>query len=188
MIIDYLKSFNILSEKEINAFIELAETSILKKHDYLIKEGEISNHIVFIKSGIFRSFYYSSEAEDVTFCFTFENTLISAYTSWIEQKPAKENIQALTDMELLLISKTQVKYLEETYPNWIRFFKYIAEMEYVNLEKRFFLIQRENAEKRYQNLLENQPEYLKIIPLHYLASYLGVTQRHLSRIRKNISF
>lgn len=79
-------------------------------------------------------------------------------------------------------------YLEDYYPNWIKFFKNVAELEYVNLEKRLFLLQRESAEKRYQDLLENQPEYLKLIPLHYLASYLGVTQRHLSRIRKNLSF
>ena len=188
MIKDYLKSYNIFSAQEINAFIDLVKTSSLKKGDYLIKEGQTSNYIAFIKSGIFRSFYYSSENEDVTYCFTFKNTLITAYTSWIKQEPSVENIQALTDMELLLISKSQVNYLEETYPNWIRFFKNIAEMEYVNLEKRLFLLQRENAEKRYQDLLENQPEYLQTIPLQYLASYLGVTQRHLSRIRKNISF
>jgi len=78
--------------------------------------------------------------------------------------------------------------LETSNPNWIKFFKHIAELEYINLEKRIFMLQRESAETRYQSLLNNQPEYLHHIPLHYLASYLGVTQRHLSRIRKNFTF
>ncbi|WP_425075218.1 Crp/Fnr family transcriptional regulator [Psychroserpens sp. S379A] len=188
MITNFLKSYNILTDEDIEAYLKLAESKTLKKDDFLVKEGQTSQYIAFIKSGIFRSFYYSSESEEVTYCFTFKNTLITAYTSWILEEPSAENIQALTDMDLLLISKKNMTYLEDHYPNWIKFFKYVAELEYVNLEKRLFLLQRESAEKRYQDLLENQPEYLKLIPLHYLASYLGVTQRHLSRIRKNLSF
>ncbi|WP_299368490.1 Crp/Fnr family transcriptional regulator [Winogradskyella sp.] len=188
MIKEYLNSFKILSNKEIEAFLDLAVPSILEKGEFLSQEGQISNQIAYVKSGILRSFYYSSEGEEVTYCFTFKNALVTAYTSWITEKPSEENIQALTEMELLLISKEHVHYLELHYPNWRRFFKQIAEMEFVNIERRLFLLQRENAETRYQDLLINNPEYLHDIPLHYLASYLGVTQRHLSRIRKNISF
>jgi CRP-like cAMP-binding protein len=55
------------------------------------------------------------------------------------------------------------------------------------MEKRIFLLQKESAEKRYEDLLTNQPTYLPLIPLNYLSSYLGITQRHLSRIRKSLS-
>jgi len=51
------------------------------------------------------------------------------------------------------------------------------------MEKRIFLLQKESAETKYQDLLKHHPEYLNLIPLNYLASYLGITQRHLSRIR-----
>jgi CRP-like cAMP-binding protein len=63
----------------------------------------------------------------------------------------------------------------------------MAEQEYLKLEKRVFMLQKEKAERKYQDLLENHPDYLKHIPLNYLASYLGITQRHLSRIRKEIA-
>jgi CRP-like cAMP-binding protein len=160
----------------------------LKKGEFFIREGNTSEYIAYIQSGIFRSFYHSTEKEEVTYCFTFENTLITAYSSWITQLPTNENIQALSDMALILISKEQMNHLEATYPNWVKFFKQVAENEYIGLEKRVFMLQRESAETRYQNLLKNYPEYLHTIPLQYLASYLGITQRHLSRIRKSLTF
>lgn len=184
----YLQSYQLLSPTEIDAFLELSTRTSLKKGMHLIREGEVSKHIAFIESGILRSYYYSSESEEVTYCFIFQDTLVTAYTSWITQQASQENLQALTDMELILISRAQLDQLEATYPNWIRFFKRVAENEYINLERRIFLLQRESAETRYQDLLEKHPEYLHDIPLRYLASYLGVTQRHLSRIRKNLVF
>ena len=72
--------------------------------------------------------------------------------------------------------------------NWTRFLKMIAEEEYLELENRFFQLQRDSAAQRYKALLGNQPDYVQKIPLQYLASYLGITQRHLSRIRKEISW
>ena len=64
----------------------------------------------------------------------------------------------------------------------------MAEQEYINLEKRIFVLQRESAENRYKSLLQTHPHYLNSIPLSYIASYLGITQRHLSRIRKTVFY
>ncbi|GAA4824487.1 Crp/Fnr family transcriptional regulator [Algivirga pacifica] len=188
MLRKHLQSFQILTEEDMDAFMEFVTPLSIKKGEFLINEGDISKQIAYIQSGIFRSFYHSSEEEEVTYCFTFQDRLITAYSSWITQLPTSENIQALTDMELLVVSKEHINQLEATYPNWVAFFKHIAEQEYINMEKRVFMLQRESAEIRYQDLLKNYPEYLHHIPLHYLASYLGITQRHLSRIRKDIDF
>lgn len=184
---NYLKSFNILSDNEIDLFQNKATYKKLKKGDYFIKEGKTSNEVAFITSGLFRSFYYSSSGEEVTYCFTFSNSFLSAYSSFLSQTKTVENIQALTDIELLTISRDEILKLEESSTNWLKFFKFIAEQEYIKMEKRIFILQKENAEKRYEDLLKNQPNYLQLIPLNYLASYLGITQRHLSRIRKSIS-
>ncbi|MNL38520.1 hypothetical protein D3C87_1607400 [compost metagenome] len=62
----------------------------------------------------------------------------------------------------------------------------IAEQQYLELENRLFLFQKEKAKERYIDLLKNQPLYVQQIPLQYLASYLGITPRHLSRLRKEI--
>lgn len=181
---DYLKSFNILSNDDINLFESKTTYKRIKKGDFFIKEGYTCKEIAFVISGIFRSFYYSSLEEEVTYCFTFSNSFISAYSSFLSQTKTAENIQALTDAELLIIPKEEILKLERSNINWLKFFKCIAEQEYIKMEQRIFILQKESAEKRYQDLLVNHPEYLQLIPLNYLSSYLGITQRHFSRIRK----
>ncbi|MDW5290365.1 Crp/Fnr family transcriptional regulator [Formosa sp. PL04] len=183
----YLQSFNILTENEISLFESKVRKKNLKKGDFFIKENRISKEVAFVVSGVFRSFYYSSSEKEVTYCFTFSNSFVSAYSSFLSQTKTIENIQALTAIELLTISREEILILEKSSTNWLKFFKLIAEQEYIKMEKRVFLLQKESAEKKYKDLLINQPEYLQLIPLNFLSSYLGITQRHLSRIRKTIS-
>ncbi|WP_299800275.1 Crp/Fnr family transcriptional regulator [uncultured Maribacter sp.] len=184
---NYLKSFNILTIDEIDLIENIVVRKTLKKGDFFIKENRISQEVGFVVSGLFRSFYYSSSQEEVTYCFTFSNSFVSAYSSFLSQTKTSENIQALTDIELFTISRENILILENSSTNWLRFFKLITEQEYIKMEKRIFMLQKETAEKRYEDLLTNQSEYLQSIPLNFLSSYLGITQRHLSRIRKTIS-
>jgi len=183
----YLKSFNILTDDEIDSFESKIKHKHLKKGDFFITEGKTCKEAAFVTSGLLRSFYYSSTGEEVTYCFTFSGSFLSAYSSFLSQTGTRENIQALTDIELYYISRDEILKLEQFSPNWLRFFKFIAEQEYIKMENRIFLLQKENAEKRYEDLLTNQPEFIQLISLNYLSSYLGITQRHLSRIRKSIS-
>ncbi|WP_062059800.1 Crp/Fnr family transcriptional regulator [Aquimarina longa] len=184
---EYLKEFNILTDEEIEEVLKLGRHKILNKGDFFIKEGDVSNKLAFVSTGIFRSFYYLDSGEEVTYCFTFPSNLITAYSSYISKEPTEENIQALTAIELFVISKSEMDRLVRTSTNWLLLFKILAEQQYILLEKRIFLLQKEKAEKKYEELINNTPEYVQQIPLHYLASYLGITQRHLSRIRKTFS-
>ncbi|WP_276166369.1 Crp/Fnr family transcriptional regulator [Zobellia alginiliquefaciens] len=185
---EYLKSFNLFTELEINDFLKLSQNVELKKGDFYINQNEICESLAFVKSGIFRSFYFSNNDDEITYCFTFPNHLLMAYSSFISQKKSEENIQALTDAEIISIPKLTLETLAESNTNWLKFLKIIAEKEYIELEKWIFNHQKDKAPQRYLDLITKQPEYIKEIPLHYIASYLGVTQRHLSRIRANISY
>ncbi len=184
---NYLERFNILTDEEIESLEKKVTYKKIKKGDFFIKEGQVSAEVSFVISGLLRSFYYSSLDEEVTYCFTFSNTFVSAYSSYLSQEKTAENIQALSDVELLTISRHEVLKLEESSRNWLKLFKIITEQEYIKMEKRIFLLQKESAEKRYQDLLLNWPELLQLVPLNYISSYLGITQRHLSRIRKSVS-
>lgn len=188
MIENYLKSYNILTDDEIEIFIQKTVKRNLNKLDYFIKEGETCKEVAFVLNGIFRSFYISDKVEEITYCITFPENLMTAYSSFITGQSTVENIQAITDVELLIIPKNTIDDLVSKNPNWIKFLKIVAEQQYIELEKRIFQLQKNNAFQRYSDLLKNQPEYIQNIPLQYLASYLGITQRHLSRIRKEISF
>ncbi|WP_284462723.1 Crp/Fnr family transcriptional regulator [Chryseobacterium sp.] len=185
---DFFRSFNLFSESEIEEFLQLFELRKVNKNDYFIHEGERCREVAFIKSGIFRSFYLSDDGKDMTYCFRFPNTLMAAYSSFISGSLSKENMQAINDAELLVLKKESMDAIVQDDLNWTKFLKIIAEQEYLELENRFFQLQRDSASQRYTALLENYPDYIQKIPLQYLASYLGITQRHLSRIRKEISF
>lgn len=188
MVHDFFRSFELFSEHEIEEFVKLFEIRKVSKNEYFIHEGEKCREVAFIRSGIFRSFYLSDDGKDMTYCFRFPNTMMAAYSSFISGCLSKENMQAITDAELLILKKEKMDSLIQDDLNWTKFLKIIAEQEYLELENRFFQLQRDSASQRYEALLKNYPDYIQKIPLQYLASYLGITQRHLSRIRKEISF
>lgn len=188
MVHDYFRSFNLFSEDEIEELLQLFEIRKVHKNDYFIREGERCREVGFIKSGIFRSFYISDDGKDMTYCFRFPNTMIAAYSSFISGCLSKENMQAINDAELMILKKEKMDTLIQDNLNWTKFLKIIAEQEYLELENRFFQLQRDTATQRYTTLIKNYPDYIQKIPLQYLSSYLGITQRHLSRIRKEITF
>ena len=185
---NYLNSLEIFTLQEIDEFIGLSSYEVLKKNDYFIQEGSVCKKVGFVGSGIFRTYYLSSDAEDVTYCLTFPDSLLSAYSSLITQQKTVENIQAITRAELLTFPKQELDRLVTTHQNWLLFMKQIAESQYIEMEKRIFQLQKEKASNRYRDLLEKHPDYIQNIPLQYLASYLGITQRHLSRLRREIAF
>ncbi|MFN1215609.1 Crp/Fnr family transcriptional regulator [Chryseobacterium kwangjuense] len=187
MIENFFRSFELFPEQEIKDFLQLFEARKVFKNDFFVQEGENCTEIAFIVSGIFRSYYLSDEGKDITYCFRFPNQMMAAYSSFISDCPSRENMQAITDADLLILKKDAADKLVKDDLNWTRFLKKIAEQEYLELEKRFFQLQRDTAAKRYEILLGTQPDYVQTIPLQYLASYLGITQRHLSRIRKDVS-
>lgn len=184
----FLTSFNILTNIEIDEFIQLSQVKHLNKSDFFIREGETCKNVAFILSGILRSFYTSDKEDEITYCITFPNNFMAAYSSFLTKQPTQENIQALTSTELIIISKEKIEMLALKYSNFVLLLKIIAEEQYIELEKRMFQLQGSNATKRYADLLKDHPKYIQTIPLKYLASYLSVSQRHLSRIRKEVSF
>ena len=155
MLKKHLASYNILTEEEIDNFINLVNYKKLNKGDFFIQEGNTCKEVAFIASGIFRSFYHSSDEKEATYCLLSENSFVTAYSSFISQTKTNENIQALTDAELYSISKEQFAALENSSTNWLRLFKIFAEQEYINLENRIFVLQNESAENRYSVFATN---------------------------------
>jgi CRP-like cAMP-binding protein len=187
MIKKYLRSFKLFTEEQIDEFVRCTVSRQLNKNECFSREGVTCNEVAFIKSGIFRSYYISNEGEEITYCFRFPDDLLTAYSSFITGNPSVETLQAISSAELLVIKKYDIKQLVDQDHNWTVFSKIMAEQQYLELEQRVFQLQKNSATERYTQLLKNHPEYVQQLPLHYLASYLGITQRHLSRIRKEIS-
>lgn len=188
MLTSFFTNFNLFTIEEIENIVDYFTSQNVKKGSFFIREAEHCTSIALIESGIFRSFYTDKNEREITYCFRFSNDLIGAYSAFITGKVSIESIQAIVDTKIWTIKKVDLDRLTLELPKMNTFLKILAEQQYLELETRIISFQRETAYERYKNLLIHQPTYIQQIPLHYLASYLGITQRHLSRIRKEISF
>ncbi len=188
MLREFLEGFKMLSDTDITEFEELLKKREVKKGDFFIQNGAVCKRIAFVTSGVFRTYFLSDKAEEVTYCLTFPNNFLTAYSSYLTGNSTQENIQAIQDAELYIISKGEMEKLADNNVNWLVFLKFMAEQQYMELENRIFQLQKKNALSKYKNLIENSPQLVQKIPLEYLASYLGITQRHLTRIRKEITY
>ncbi|WP_165045599.1 Crp/Fnr family transcriptional regulator [Dysgonomonas sp. ZJ709] len=186
--ISYFDSFNILSENELNELENYLTCRTLNKNDFLIKEGRICNEVAVIKSGILRSYCYCYKGTEETNNIYFQGEIAMAYSSMLTQTPSEENIQALVPTELSIIRKSDLDKFFASGANWQKIGRLMTEKQYLSLEDHIFNLQKRTAKERYEKLLKEQPQYIQKVPLQYLASYLGMTQRHLSRIRKDINF
>ena len=183
---EFLNSYRFLKDSEIDEVAKFATVKSLKKGDYFIRQGEICKEIAFVKTGIFRNFITTSMGEESTYCITLPNNSISSYTSYITGNATIENIQAITNSEIFILPKEVLDKAVNESNNWMKYMKIVSESEYMKLEKRIFSLVSEKAKQRYISLLEQNPIYIQQVPLHYLASYLGITQRHLSRLRREV--
>ena len=186
LIRSFFYQFNLLTEDELDKIIAETSSRKIKKGEYFIIEGNVSREVAFVKEGFFRHFIRDTSGEEKTYCLTFPNQMIAAYSSFISGDETKEYIQAITNSEVIILSKNSLENIFNNNINWLKFSKLIAENEYIELEKRIFSLLNDTAKERYLNLLENKPQYVQQIPLKYLSSYLGVSQRHLSRLRREI--
>lgn len=185
--IEFLRSLDMLSEDEIADAAEHSTRRILPKDSFFVREGSVCREVAFIQSGILRSFYTNEEADEITYCIMFAPSFMTAYSSLITGQPTVENIQAVTEAELWVLPKDYIEDQSKDSLNWLRLQKYLSEQEYLELEQRIISYQKDDARQRYQDLVERHPDYLQQIPLQYLASYLGISQRHLSRIRSEFA-
>ncbi len=180
------QSIQVLPQKELEQLEDLITFRTLKKGELLLKENQVCNEIYFIKKGILRSYFFNHQGDQITNCFAFENEFMASFSSFITQNVAEENIQALAETELQVLSRESLEKLYNLGIHWQEIGRKLTEMEYVTLQKRMISFQKLSGTQRYEELYQNHQKYLQLIPLQYLASYLGVTPRHLSRIRKAV--
>ncbi|MBD1258987.1 Crp/Fnr family transcriptional regulator [Maribacter polysiphoniae] len=162
----------------------IVETKFPKGH-ILFKADKIETSIYFIKKGIARAYAYSDENE-ITFWFGKEGDPIVSMQSYVNNQKGYEDVELLEDCELyeLKTEKLHKLFLEDIHiANWGRKF---SELELIKSEERLISLQFNTATERYLALLENCPSIIQRVQLSHIASYLGITQVSLSRIRATL--
>jgi CRP/FNR family transcriptional regulator, anaerobic regulatory protein len=181
-ILDQFTTINGQAEKEL---VKSAIKKELPKGNLILEQGKTCSHLYFLESGFARSFYIQN-GKDVTSWFAFENDIFASVYSFTSQKPSFENIEILEDSVLYCVSYDKLQQLYLKYPEFNLIGRLLLERYYIELEERTFSFQMQSAKERYQEILNNQPELLKRASLGHIASYLGISQETLSRIRANI--
>ena len=178
----YFKKFNPLSKEAEIAIAEITSIVTIKKNKDLQPICHTCKTIYFINKGVAR-IYYFKDGIDITESFSFENNIIARVESLFTGKPSRKAIQILEDAEVVAINANQLFKLYDTFPEIERLFRKIFEAAYVETVNRIEGMQFHSAEERYNALLNEAPNVLMKVPLKYVASYLGITQVSLSRIR-----
>ncbi len=168
-------------EKILNAF----ELQSFKKNDFIVEEGKTSRYIGFVETGMFQ-YYVIKDGEERTNYISLENTFFASVLSFISEAPALENVKALVDGSISMISKKKLKMLLNEIPAFKDFYIGLLDATLCGIDASRYDLIVLTAEERYEKMLTNEPHLLQQIPLQHLASILGVTPRHLSRIRSKI--
>jgi len=175
-----------LNDEEWAAIRSCIKERTFKKGEFLCRHGQVENYLSVIYQGTCRGFY-SKDGEEISVTFMFDNDYVSAYYSFLTERPSLMSIQALTSVNVLSISKTDLEELCDTYKSIERIGRLNAERIYRRKEEREVALLTMSATERYIDLLGRHPKVLKHIPLKHIASYLGVKPESLSRIRKKLA-
>ena len=182
---NYLVNTFKLTEKDWQTFSSKLVRKELPKNYLLLKVGQTEKYLSFVEKGIIR-FYIPKEENDLTFTFIFDNGFVSAYDSFLTKQPTIYNVETLTQTTIWRLSydDLQVIYKETEIGNTIG--RKSAEDLFLKKSRRELSLLNQTAEQRYLNLFTEQAHLLQLIPLKYIASYIGITPQALSRIRKRI--
>lgn len=173
-----------ISAKAKEALKQLIREQRHAKNEIVQGIGSRCRTVYLVKTGGARIFYYK-DGNDITEHFAFENELIVRAESLFTGNPTSKGIQAIDDTTLLAIDSEKLFQLYDQHHDLERLFRLIFEREYVHTVKRLESLQFKSARERYLELLETT-DFVQKIPLKYIASYLGITQVSLSRIRSSL--
>jgi len=173
----------------INSDAKLALEHIIREKHYSKNElvqdiGSSCRTIYIVKSGGARIFYFK-DGNDITEHFAFDNDLIVRAESLFTGKSTSKGIQTIEESVIIGIDSEKLFNLYDQHHDLERLFRIIFEREYVNTVKRIESLQFKTAQERYLELMSTT-DFVQKIPLKYIASYLGITQVSLSRIRSGL--
>lgn len=158
----------------------------VKKGDLLLQIGQISDEYLFIEEGLLRAYLIDLEGNEVTTDFYTEQNFAFEVTSFFNRTPSETNIEAITDCKGYKINFQQLNQAFHHKPSFRELGRAILVKAFIASKKRNYAMINQTAEQRYQHLISKTPQILKQAPLKQIASYLGVTDSTLSRIRAKL--
>jgi CRP-like cAMP-binding protein len=168
------------------AFEAFFTRKTLKKNEILWGNGEVCKHLVFINTGLFRSFRYV-ETKEVSTNFFFENSFFYDDYSFITQNPCIDTYEALEQTEITVIPRAAINLMFDRYKSFERLGRKMVEHNHVKLIEQQLALKNVSSKDKYLRLISAQPTIIQRVPLKFIASYLDMTPEYLSKLRKDIT-
>jgi len=175
-----------ISDKDAELCVEYFEPVIFPKNRIIEEEGKIPKYLYFVVSGYMRLFHYSETGDEITTHINCPPGFITSYYNFINQTKATENVECITECQLLRITKNNLDLITSESEAFKDFSIWVFQQSIAYNENRSKELATLTAEQRYQKLIDNYPQIIHNVPLQYIASFLGMNAKSLSRIRKQM--
>src|SRR5690554_3018352 len=159
----------------------------MRRRQFLLQEGDICNRLTFIEKGALYSYTTDEKGGQRVIQFGFEGWWIADLLSFFTQQPSRNTIEILEDSELLIIDRQDHEELLQEIPVYETYTRLLYENAYVSLQQRVENSLGLTAEEKYSRFINQHPDCLNRLPLHLIASYLGITAETLSRVRAQLA-
>ncbi|MDR3025057.1 Crp/Fnr family transcriptional regulator [Chryseobacterium sp.] len=183
---NFLSSTGGLSDDEINFSVQFFKPINLKKGDFFIHEDEICRYIGFIISGAVKAYATDKEGKENITCFKFENEFVTSFPEFVTQEKSRRSIRAVEDSVIYRIKYPDYQLLMRQIVALNGVIKSVIEQEYDQKERYMLSYNNKSALDKYHHVLSNEPMLVQRIATQDLASYLGITQRSLTRAKGQI--
>ena len=175
-----------ISEDDAREIAQAFQPIALKEKEFLLRENQLCDDYFYLENGLMRTFLYDLKGNEITVDFFIEDSIVFEVTSFFNRIRSEANIQAITNCSGFRLSYDELNTLFHNKPAFRDFGRAILVKKFIASQKRNYGMINRTAVERYQDLLATKPQILKYSPLKYIASYLGVTDSTLSRLRKNM--
>jgi CRP/FNR family transcriptional regulator, anaerobic regulatory protein len=159
----------------------------LRKNTVLEAAGQVPRHLYFINTGYLRLYYPLENGNEATTCIGSPGNFLTPFLSFVHERPALESLATVSASEVLRITRPELHSLIDTSAAFRAFSILIFEQAISVAEQRAYGLATRTATERYAHLLATRPEVLRHVPVHHIASYLGITPESLSRIRRQFT-
>jgi len=183
LLIANIERFITLTDEEKYMILSIMQSKKIRKRQYLIQEGDTSRHSAFVLKGCMRSYFVDTNGFEHILQFAIEDWWITDLMSTITGKPARLNVDALEDTEVLLLPREDQLELFEKCPKFEKYFRIITENGMISSQQRLLDNLSLPAIDRYNNFVQKYPLFAQRIPQTQIAAYLGITPEFLSKIR-----
>jgi len=162
------------------------EAVLFPKNRIIEEEGKIPRYLYFVVSGFMRLFHYNEQGDEITTHINCPPGFITSYSNFVNQEKSAENLECITECELLRITKKDLDLLTQESTALKDFSISVFQQSIVYNENRSKELATLTAEQRYKKLIENFPSIIHNVPVQYIASFLGMKPESLSRIRRQM--